>query len=91
MNEKIISSKSETDLQRLDRTLDEDIDLSDCPEITPEQFAKAVVRQGLPVNKNKAQVTLRIDSDVLDWFKSQGRGYQTHINSLLRAYKDAHH
>jgi uncharacterized protein (DUF4415 family) len=91
MNEKIISSKSETDLQRLDRTIDEDIDLSDCPEITPEQFAKAVVRQGLPVNKNKAQVTLRIDSDVLDWFKSQGRGYQTQINSLLRAYKDAHH
>lgn len=91
MNEKIISSKSETDLQRLDRTIDEDIDLSDCPEITPEQFAKAVVRRGLPVDKNKAQVTLRIDSDVLDWFKSQGRGYQTQINSLLRAYKDAHH
>jgi uncharacterized protein (DUF4415 family) len=91
MNEKIISSKSETDLQRLERTNDEDIDLSDCPEITPEQFAKAVVRQGLPVNKNKAQVTLRIDSDVLEWFKSQGRGYQTQINSLLRAYKEAHH
>jgi uncharacterized protein (DUF4415 family) len=91
MNEKIILSKSETDLQRLERTIDEDIDLSDCPEITPEQFAKAVVRQGLPVNKNKAQVTLRIDSDVLEWFKSQGRGYQTQINSLLRAYKEAHH
>jgi uncharacterized protein (DUF4415 family) len=91
MNEKIILSKSETDLQRLERSIDEDIDLSDCPEITSEQFAKAVVRQGLPVNKNKAQVTLRIDSDVLDWFKSQGRGYQTQINSLLRAYKDAHH
>jgi uncharacterized protein (DUF4415 family) len=91
MNEKIISSKSETDLQRLERTIDEDIDLSDCPEITPEQFAKAVVRQGLPVNRNKAQVTLRIDSDVLEWFKSQGRGYQTQINSLLRAYKEAHH
>ena len=91
MNEKIISSKSKTDLQKLELTIDEDIDLSDCPEITPEQFAKAVVRQGLPVNKNKAQVTLRIDSDVLDWFKSQGRGYQTQINSLLRAYKDAHH
>jgi uncharacterized protein (DUF4415 family) len=91
MNEKIISSKSETDLQRLERTIDEDIDLSDCPEITPEQFAKAVIRQGLPVNRNKAQVTLRIDSDVLDWFKSQGRGYQTQINSLLRAYKEAHH
>ena len=62
-----------------------------CPHHDPEQFAKAVVRQGLPLDKNKAQVTLRIDSDVLDWFKSQGRGYQTQINSLLRAYKEAHH
>lgn len=91
MNKEPISSKSETNWQRLDFMTDEEIDLSDCPEITPEQFAKAVVRRGLPINKNKAQVTLRVDSDVLEWFKSQGRGYQTQINSLLRSYMDAHH
>ena len=91
MNEKPISSKSETDWQRLDAMTDERIDLSDCPEITPEKFAKAVVRQGLPREKNKSQVTLRIDSDVLEWFKSQGKGYQTKMNSLLRAYMEAHH
>jgi uncharacterized protein (DUF4415 family) len=91
MSKKPISSKSETDWEKLDTMTDQEIDLSDCPEITPEQFAKAVVRQGLPVNKNKSQVTLRIDSDVLQWFKSQGKGYQTQINSLLRAYMDAHH
>jgi uncharacterized protein (DUF4415 family) len=66
---------------------DEDIDLSDCPEVTPEMFAKAVVRRGSPA---KAQVTLRIDSDVLEWFKAQGRGYQTQINQLLRSYMEAH-
>ncbi|WP_253276418.1 BrnA antitoxin family protein [Synechococcus sp. PCC 6312] len=70
---------------------DEDIDLSDCPEITPEMFAQAIVRRGLPLTKAKAQVTLRIDRDVLEWFKSQGRGYQTQINQLLRAYMEAHH
>ncbi len=59
-------SKSETDWQRLDIMSDEDIELSDCPETIPEKFAKAVVRRGLPVNKNKAQVTLRINSDVLE-------------------------
>ena len=91
MSKKPISSKSETDWERLDAMTDEDIDLSDCPEITPEQFAKAIVRRGLPVEKNKAQVTLRIDNDVLEWFKSQGRGYQTQINRLLRAYMEAHH
>jgi len=50
----------------LDAISDEDIDLSDSPEITPELFAKAVVRRGLPAAKSKAQVTLRIDSDVLE-------------------------
>ena len=70
---------------------DEDIDLSDSPEITPEMFAKAVVRRGLKPTPQKRQVTLRLDSDVLEWFKAHGRGYQTKINALLRAYMEAHH
>jgi hypothetical protein len=53
-----ISKKSQTDWQRLDAMNDEDIDLSDCPEVTPEQFAKAVVRRGLPTVTKKEQVTL---------------------------------
>ena len=68
----------------------EEIDLSDIPEITPEQFARAIVRKGLRPVERKAQVTLRIDSDVIEWFRSRGRGYQTRINSILRAYKQAH-
>lgn len=66
---------------------EQDIDLSDIPEIPAEMFAKAVVRRGLSTQR-KAQLTLRIDADVLDWFKSQGRGYQTRINALLRAYME---
>jgi uncharacterized protein (DUF4415 family) len=90
MSKEPTTRKSQTDWDRVDAMEDEDIDLSDCPEITPEQFAKAVVqRGGLHSPRNKAQVTLRIDSDVLDWFKQQGRGYQTQINSLLRAYMEA--
>jgi uncharacterized protein (DUF4415 family) len=84
------SSRSQTDWQRLDAMDDDDIDLSDCPEATPVMFAKAVVRRGLPATETTAQVTLRIDSDVLEWFKSQGREYQTQINQLLRAYMEAH-
>jgi len=64
---------------------DKDIDLSDAPEITPEMFAKAIVRRGLKP-RTKKQITLRVDSDVLDWYKKQGPGYQTKINLLLRAY-----
>jgi uncharacterized protein (DUF4415 family) len=66
------------------------IDLSDIPEISAEQFAKAIVRRGLKTVRRKAQVTLRIDSEVIDWFRARGRGYQTQINSILKAYKDAH-
>jgi len=91
MSKEPITRKSQTDWARVDAMADEDIDLSDCPEITPEQFARSVVRRGgLPSAKHKDQVTLRIDSDVLEWFKQQGRGYQTQINRLLRAYMEAH-
>ncbi|MCI0561856.1 MAG: BrnA antitoxin family protein [Nitrososphaera sp.] len=68
----------------------EDIDLSECPEITPEMFAKAVVRHGLKPAVKKIQLTLRIDSDVVAWFKARGRGYQSQINALLKAYMEAH-
>ncbi len=89
MSNEPTSRNSQTDWQRLDAMTDEDIDLSDCPEVTPERFAKAVVHRGLPATENKAQVTLQIDNDVMEWFRSQGEGYQIQINTLLRAYMEA--
>jgi uncharacterized protein (DUF4415 family) len=83
------SKRSRTDLKRLDSLKSKDIDLSDLPEIAPERFARAVVREGLTSLRAKEQITLRLDSDVLTWFRSQGKGYQTKINSLLRAYMKA--
>ncbi|MBC1198027.1 BrnA antitoxin family protein [Microcystis aeruginosa BLCCF158] len=90
MNNEPTLSNSQTDWQRLDAMSDEDIDLSDCPEITPEMFAKSVVQRSVAATKDKAQVTLSIDNDVFEWFKSQGKGYQIQINELLRAYMEAH-
>jgi uncharacterized protein (DUF4415 family) len=69
---------------------DEDIDFSDLPEIPPAQFARALVRRGLKPLARKAQITLRIDADVLEWFRGKGAGYQSQMNAVLRAYKDAH-
>lgn len=83
------SKRSRTDLKRLDSLRSEDIDLSDLREIAPKRFAKAVVRRGLIPLHAKEQVTLRLDSDVLTWFRSHGKGYQTRINLLLRAYMEA--
>jgi uncharacterized protein (DUF4415 family) len=48
----------------------------------------SIRRQFRPLG-NKAAISLRIDQDVLDWFKSRGRGYQTRINTVLRAFRDA--
>ncbi len=69
---------------------DEDIDFSEIPEVTPEMFARGIVRVGLKPVPRKAQLTLRIDRDVVDWFRKLGPGYQTQINALLRAYMEAH-
>jgi uncharacterized protein (DUF4415 family) len=93
MKRKNTSHKSQTDRtdwNRVDKLRDKDIDFSDNPEVTAEMFAKAVLRKGLKPVIRKTQVTLRIDEDVLTWFKKQGKGYQTRINSLLKAYKEAH-
>lgn len=71
---------------RLDVLKDEEINFSDTPELTPEMLARAIVRRGLKPIPPKERLTLRIDSDVLAWYKKQGPGCQTRINALLRAY-----
>jgi uncharacterized protein (DUF4415 family) len=80
-----MSKPSKTDWKRLARMGDRDIDTSDIPELDEEFFRKAEIR--VPP---KQPVTLRLDADVLTWFKSQGQGYQTRINKLLRSYMEAH-
>ena len=80
----------ERTLKRLDATRDEAIDYSDIPPLSSEMFAQALVQKGLQPTPPKAQITLRLDRDVLEWFRNQGKGYQTRINEILRAYKKAH-
>jgi uncharacterized protein (DUF4415 family) len=50
---------------------------------------RGVVRRGLKPQLAKASISLRVEQDVLEWFKSQGPGYQTKINAVLRAFRDA--
>ena len=62
----------------------------DAPEWTPEMFARAIARKGLKAVPKKTLLSLRIDSDVIEWFRRQGAGYQSRMNALLRAYMEAH-
>ena len=90
MSKKPTITQSETNWERVRNMKDEDIDFSDIPRITPEMFANAVIRKNFKPITRKSQLTLRIDQDVIEFFKAQGRGYQTKINQLLRAYMEAH-
>jgi uncharacterized protein (DUF4415 family) len=79
-----MAKSSRTDWKRLESMKDKDIDRGDIAELSEKFFKEAVWRM-----PGKQSVTIRIDTDVLDWFKSMGKGYQTHINQLLRRYMEA--
>lgn len=61
---------------------DQDIDYSDIPELDERFFQNA----RLVEPSTKEQITMRIDADVLEWFKARGKGYQTRMNAVLKAY-----
>lgn len=90
---KPLTDEQIAELKALAEKPDEEIDLSDIPELDDAFFANAV--QGMMYRRlHKQQLTLRIDMDIVEWFKSQagedGRGYQTDMNNALRAYMLAH-
>lgn len=73
---------SGTDLQRIDAMRDEDIDTLDIPSLDEEFFKRATIR----MPERKSSITLRVDKEALEWFKSQGKGYQSLMNAVLKAY-----
>jgi uncharacterized protein (DUF4415 family) len=86
MNENDLKKVCKTDWQRIDAMSDEDIDTSDIPPLDEAFFANAQIRWP----ERKVPITIRLDPEVLAWFKYLGKGYQTHINAVLRTYMEAH-
>jgi len=74
---------SKTDWKRLSEVDDSAIDTSDIAALDEAFFQQAELR-----TPSKQPVTLRLDADVLAWFKEGGQGYQTRINQLLRRYME---
>lgn len=78
-----LTKKQKAEIQALFELPDNKIDYSDIPSLSDEFWKKAVNN---PFYKpTKTSTTVRVDSDVLAWLKSQGKGYQTRINAILRA------
>jgi uncharacterized protein (DUF4415 family) len=82
--------QSRTNYRRLRAMKDKDVLLTpEHPEASVKHIVRGIVRSGLKPVPPKASISLRIDADVLEWFKAQGGGYQTRINAVLRAYREA--
>jgi uncharacterized protein (DUF4415 family) len=73
--------------ERFNAIRDEDIEGSDIPELDGKFWKNA---KFMPPLFSKKAVSIRLDSDVLEWFRGQGARYQSRINAVLRAYVDAH-
>lgn len=81
-----MSTSKKQKLKKIESVRDEDIDYTDIPELSKEFWENAIVEYP----EKKKPVTLRVDADIIKWFKSKGKGYQTKINAILRSYYEAH-
>jgi len=81
-----VTRKQAREIRALARMKDSEINLKDAAELA--HWDRAVV--GKFYRPIKKPLTIRLDADVLAWLKSQGRGYQTRLNSLLRAAMEKH-
>lgn len=87
---------SRTNWERLDSLSDEEIDTSDIPPLTDEDFALSTWR--FPASSRSAtsdpvhavMIEVAVDEDILAWFQSQGQDYQQRIRAALRLYAEAH-
>jgi uncharacterized protein (DUF4415 family) len=77
-----MKNQSKTNWDRVNKLTDETIDYSDSPEVTEEFFKIMTIRE-----PNKKSIHIRLDSEVINFFKSHSKRYQTKINEVLKAYK----
>jgi uncharacterized protein (DUF4415 family) len=77
-----LTDAQRANLKALASRPESEIDTSEIPEMTDEQWRTAP--RGRFYRPIKRQITARVDADVLDWLKTQGKGYQSRINAILR-------
>ncbi len=87
MSEPNISNSSKTDWTKVDALTDETIDTSEAPPLGKDFFAKAKLR----TPSTLVPVTLEVDSEVLEWFRDTGSGWQNRVRAALWIYARAHH
>jgi uncharacterized protein (DUF4415 family) len=86
MSAKSLKRKSQTNWEKVDNLSNHEIDTSDIGPLDEKFFKDTEISLRPP----KKSLTLRLDADVLEWFRKKGEGYQTRINAILRTYMKAH-
>ena len=86
MNNEFTSNKSMTDWEKLDSMTDDQIDFSDCPEITPEMAKNAKTSHNFGDLSGKTNLTLYLDNEIVTWYKKNETVHQIEINNLLKEY-----
>ena len=79
-------SISKQRIEEINAIKEKDIDYSDIPELDESFWNNAV----LVYPGKKERLTVRFDADVVQWFKKQGKGYQTRMNTVLKSFYEAH-
>ena len=81
------SAKGQTNWDALKAMPDSSVTFTeDAPQTNPSDWAEAVAHHGLPLPVKKEQIALRVDADVIQWFRASGSGWQTRMNAVLKAY-----
>ena len=86
MSASVMQKPSKTDWERLSAMMDEEIDYSDIPPLTEAFFERAQVR----CPGSRVTITMELDSDILEWFKSEGEDWEERVQAALRIYVEAH-
>ncbi|RJP31045.1 MAG: 3-oxoacyl-ACP synthase [Candidatus Omnitrophota bacterium] len=84
--------EGQTDWTRIGKQTDAEIEaaIASDPDAAPILDEAWFKKAKLVMPRNKTPISIHLDADVLEWFKTQGERYQTHINAVLRAYMKAH-
>lgn len=92
INAMIRRGEDKTDWAKVDAMTEEELEASIAadPDDVHEELDWSKAIKGLPpLPPFKKHINIRVDADVLDWFKATGRGYQTRMNNVLRAYVES--
>jgi uncharacterized protein (DUF4415 family) len=89
-SEELSNIRDESDWQRASNMTDEEIEAADRQDIDMKGIDDSWFNNAVLVTREKQGIYIKFDKDIIKYYKKYGRGYQTRMNIVLRAYMEAH-